>query len=724
LVGFTDSPVPSGEWFWMEVIAEGDHIIVKVKDKLGRVTTADRRDKKHGIRSGHIALQQVGADTEVEFRKIEIKELSAAKSEASTAAKPEAPPATRAAAEEKIFVPLFNGKDLDGWEGLTKYWSVKDGALVGYTPEDTKHNTFLCSKKKYSDFELSFKVRLKDGVGNSGVQIRSAVTDAEKFIVAGPQCDMGADYWGSLYGEGKGWGYMLKQSPGELVKKVVKADDFNDYSIKCVGKHVTIKINGETMVDGDFPAMPDEGIIAWQLHAGPPMEVAFKNIQFTNLSKPRTETSPATRAAHEEGFVPLFNGKNLDGWGVDGGIAEQWSVDGDTIVGRSADAGTRSYLLTDKGYANFVLQFDFKVEDGHHGVAIRAIKGEKMPLSDGHIFDHPLIKLLNPAIPARAAKEPTGTTHWLKSADTFVKPSELLSLPADTWHSMEVVVRGDRCTATVANKRFVNVTLDRGARNREGFVPGLQRAKGKVGFQANTGTVRFRNIAIKELPAESSPSRAADNHPPDAKEAAAKLYEKSCADARTKLLAAFDAELDKLAKQTGSAEKRLKDIEALKEEKQRFENRGLIPWSQSMRRHVDPYLTALKAAQAKLHRAYDPLIGAQLRAKNDSKAAELRADLKYRLDVKVMAKWNHFANGRLHHTVVLYSNMAFDNIDGKTTWSYGKGVLVFAAPAPNGPGGFWIDTLNVSLDGTTYEGTNNDRPERRPKLTGAYVKDD
>jgi hypothetical protein len=181
---------------------------------------------------------------------------------------------------------FFNGKDLSGWEGLTKYWSVKDGAIVGYTPEDPKHNTFLCSKKKYGDFELKFKIRLKDGIGNSGVQIRSMVTDDKKFIVAGPQCDIGAGYWGSLYGEGKGWGYMMKQSPSDLVKKVVKPSDFNDYSIKCVGKHVTIKVNEETMVDGDFPKMPEEGIIAWQLHAGfKSMEVTFKDIQFTDLGK-------------------------------------------------------------------------------------------------------------------------------------------------------------------------------------------------------------------------------------------------------------------------------------------------------------------------------------------------------------------------------------------------------------------------------------------------------
>jgi hypothetical protein len=181
---------------------------------------------------------------------------------------------------------FFNGKDLSGWEGLTKYWSVKDGAIVGYTPEDPRHNTFLCSKKKYGDFELKFKIRLKDGIGNSGVQIRSKLENPDRFIVSGPQCDIGAGYWGSLYGEGKGWGYMMKQSPSELVKKTVKPSDFNDYAIKCVGKHVTIKVNDETMVDGDFPKMPDEGIIAWQLHAGfKSMEVTFKDIQFKDLSK-------------------------------------------------------------------------------------------------------------------------------------------------------------------------------------------------------------------------------------------------------------------------------------------------------------------------------------------------------------------------------------------------------------------------------------------------------
>jgi hypothetical protein len=180
---------------------------------------------------------------------------------------------------------FFNGKDLTGWEGKTNLWSVSpEGAIVGSTyPEGIKGNTFLCSKEKYKDFELKFQVRLKDGKGNSGVQIRSNVVDEKNFVVAGPQADIGAGYWGSLYGER--FGGMMKQSPPDKVKSVVKNDDFNDYYIKCVGNHVTIKVNGETMVDDDFSKMPAEGIIAWQAHAGGPMEVTFRNIQFTNLSK-------------------------------------------------------------------------------------------------------------------------------------------------------------------------------------------------------------------------------------------------------------------------------------------------------------------------------------------------------------------------------------------------------------------------------------------------------
>lgn len=177
---------------------------------------------------------------------------------------------------------FFTGKDLSGWQGLDKHWSVRDGTIVGTTePDGIKFNTFLCSRKEYKDFELSFKVRLKGGKGNSGVQIRSEVFDKDKLAVKGPQCDIGAVYWGSLYGEN--FGGMMQEADKETVKKVLKPDDFNDYHIKCAGKRVTIKLNGTTTVDADFAKLPDKGIIAWQIHGGGPMEVIFKDIVFKEL---------------------------------------------------------------------------------------------------------------------------------------------------------------------------------------------------------------------------------------------------------------------------------------------------------------------------------------------------------------------------------------------------------------------------------------------------------
>ena len=117
------------------------------------------------------------------------------------------------------------------------------------------------------------------------MQVRSAVVDPKKFVVAGPQADIGAEFWGSLYGERVGgW---LKKAP----KNHAKATEFNDYTVRVKGNRVTIMVNGETTIDEDFPdnkgknPAPAEGTIAFQLHAGGPMTVTFKDIQFTDLSK-------------------------------------------------------------------------------------------------------------------------------------------------------------------------------------------------------------------------------------------------------------------------------------------------------------------------------------------------------------------------------------------------------------------------------------------------------
>lgn len=176
----------------------------------------------------------------------------------------------------------------ENWQGLSEYWvlDAEKKTLTGRTEKDPKFNTFFCSKAEYADFDLSFQVRLKDGKGNSGVQVRSKLVDKEKFIVAGPQADIGDRYWGSLYGERVGG--MMYEASRMKVKEILKPDDWNDYAISVRGTRIAIKLNGEVMSDDDFPTTPNadplakQGIIAFQLHAGPPMTVEFREFLFVS----------------------------------------------------------------------------------------------------------------------------------------------------------------------------------------------------------------------------------------------------------------------------------------------------------------------------------------------------------------------------------------------------------------------------------------------------------
>ncbi|HZT28488.1 MAG TPA: DUF1080 domain-containing protein [Bryobacteraceae bacterium] len=177
------------------------------------------------------------------------------------------------------FHPLFNGKNLDGWDGDPRLWSVHDGMIVGST-EGVKltHNSFLITKQTYRNFILRAQMKLRNH--NSGIQFRSEALP--EWVCRGYQADAAENnYWGCLYEE-KGTRGILVNSWKDKGEKVVHLKDWNDYEILCDGDHIRLTLNGTVTADLHDSKWP-EGVIALQLHAGPPMQVYFRNIEIKVL---------------------------------------------------------------------------------------------------------------------------------------------------------------------------------------------------------------------------------------------------------------------------------------------------------------------------------------------------------------------------------------------------------------------------------------------------------
>jgi hypothetical protein len=177
------------------------------------------------------------------------------------------------------FKPLFNGKNLNGWDGDPRLWSVHDGMIVGSTEKVTiDKNQFLISKKSYKNFILKAEVKLRNH--NSGIQFRSEALPG--WVVKGYQADMAENnYWGCVYDE-KGTRGILVNGWKDKAEKIVKLKDWNDYEITCRGDSIEVKLNGTVTAEFHDQAKL-EGILAFQLHKGPPMEAYFRNVQIKVL---------------------------------------------------------------------------------------------------------------------------------------------------------------------------------------------------------------------------------------------------------------------------------------------------------------------------------------------------------------------------------------------------------------------------------------------------------
>lgn len=203
---------------------------------------------------------------------------------------------------EPGFVSLFNGRDLNGWEGDRRIWSVCDDAITGQTTAEVRirENNFLLWKDEVEDFELRLRFKLEGG--NSGIYYRSRIRPADQTkgeALVGTQADFDATgRWTGVIME-----YTLrevlaergervtidekgkKQVSGSLgdsqqLLQLVKTNEWNDYHVLARGGHVVLRINSHVMseLDDRDPKRLVRGWLGLQVHTGPPMRVQFKDI--------------------------------------------------------------------------------------------------------------------------------------------------------------------------------------------------------------------------------------------------------------------------------------------------------------------------------------------------------------------------------------------------------------------------------------------------------------
>jgi Domain of Unknown Function (DUF1080) len=234
--------------------------------------------------------------------------------------KPKAPKVDLPKPDKDGFIALFNGKDLDLWEGYPGYWSVKDDAITGSETSANSKHTFLvlsaskAEPAKFANFEMHFSYRWteKGKGGNSGLQFRSKIIDEKGYKVGGYQADLDVNgqYDGGYYDEagiaGKRGifaprGFKTtwdadnkkKQEPlpsgknsGQLKSLIKPVGEWNSYVLVADRNRISSKVNGELMAEliDDSPKALKDGVLAFQIHQGATMTIQFKDVKIKLLA--------------------------------------------------------------------------------------------------------------------------------------------------------------------------------------------------------------------------------------------------------------------------------------------------------------------------------------------------------------------------------------------------------------------------------------------------------
>ncbi|MDG1855905.1 MAG: DUF1080 domain-containing protein, partial [Verrucomicrobiota bacterium] len=252
---------------------------------------------------------------------------------ASTQPHPQASAAVSHQADKDGFIQLLGKRGLGQWSGDSKFWSVEDGVLTGIADGSLKMNRFITWKgSTIRNFDLRVKVKISAG-GNSGIQYRGlSRPDIGLDIVAGYQCDVVArnpNYNGMLYEEkgrrilshtgekvlidAKGQSWVI----GEFPLKEFASDEWHDYRVLVRGNHHQHWIDGHPttdLIDFDAKGRALEGVLAVQVHVGPPMRVQYKDFKIKHLPDDLPLEKAGNHSIPSSAYGVRPQGRLPEGW--------------------------------------------------------------------------------------------------------------------------------------------------------------------------------------------------------------------------------------------------------------------------------------------------------------------------------------------------------------------------------------------------------------------------
>lgn len=412
--------------------------------------------------------------------------------------------------KENGYVSMFNGKDLSGWKGLVGNpisrskmdpgkladeqkiadeqmrcdWKAQNGVLIF---EGSGFDN-LCSEKMYEDFELILDWRT-EAKGDGGVYLRGT-PQVQIWDPENPR---------KKFGENTGSGALHNNQKGPNRPLMVAdnpVNEWNTFRIRMIGEEVTVYLNGQLVVDNvilenywdpNLPIFSKESIEMQAHHS----RLEYRNIYVREIPPP--EPYSVNKKEAQEGFIPIFNGVNMDG--LTGNTTDYFARDG-MIVVKPSGHGSKN-LFTKKEYSDFILRFEFQLTPGaNNGLGIRmpminqavAYEGIELQILDN---EAEIYKNLKPY-------QYHGSVYGVISAKRgFLKP-------VGEWNYQEVQAIGTRIKVILNGEIILDGDIADASKNGIETLdkkehPGLLNNTGHIGFLGHGFPVKFRNLRIKDL---------------------------------------------------------------------------------------------------------------------------------------------------------------------------------------------------------------------------------